>query len=68
VTKIETERAYQCGGDQDGSGGSPSPNPAGKLYGVINTLPATLIGEWRIGTMLIYVAANGNLPYAFSLP
>ncbi len=66
VTKIETEHDYKCDGSgndngNDNGGGNTSPDHTGELYGLINTLPATLLGEWTIGTMSILVDGNTRL-------
>lgn len=46
VTKLETEQAYKCNGDSS----NPSV-PTGELYGVVESLPANLLGNWTIGAM-----------------
>ena len=48
VREIETERAYRCGG-QSGAGAEA------EAYGVLQSFPANLIGEWNVGGM-VYVA------------
>ena len=46
LTKLATEHDYKCTGS-GGNGGSA--NPQGELYGVINSFPVGLIGQWVIG-------------------
>jgi len=48
LREVETERAYHCDG-QSGAGAEA------EAYGVIQSFPANLIGEWNVGG-LIYVA------------
>lgn len=47
LTKLSTEHDYKCNGSGGNGGGGA--NPQGELYGVINSFPATLIGQWVIG-------------------
>lgn len=44
LVKLSTERDYKCSGNHDGIS-------YGELYGIINSFPAGLIGEWVIGGM-----------------
>lgn len=44
--EIETEQQYRCGGDDDGGA-----NAEGELYGVLQSFPDGLVGEWNIGGM-----------------
>lgn len=46
LTKLATEHDYKCSGS-GGSGGNV--NPQGELYGVIDSFPTGLIGQWVIG-------------------
>lgn len=54
LTELSTERDYKCSNnndeedDEDDSQGDVS---YGKLYGIITSFPADLIGEWVIGDM-----------------
>ncbi|MBX3012421.1 MAG: hypothetical protein KF832_12980 [Caldilineaceae bacterium] len=57
LREVETGRGFRCGGS-DGSGA----NAAGELYGVIQSFPATLIGDWNIGG--ITVLADGATEFA----
>ena len=54
IREIETERAYRCGGQ----GGTGTGTEA-EAYGVLQSFPANLIGEWNIGG-LIYVADSAT--------
>ena len=48
LREVETERAYRCDG-QSGAGAEA------EAYGVLQSFPANLIGDWNVGGM-IYVA------------
>lgn len=52
IREIETERDYRCGGQ----GGA---TPEAEIYGVLQSFPATLIGEWNVGGQ-VYVADAGT--------
>lgn len=47
LTKMATEHDYKCTGSGGNGGGSA--NPQGDMYGVIDSFPAGLIGQWVIG-------------------
>ncbi len=53
ATKIETKRAYKCGGSSSGGGSSQA---YGEMYGLIEQMPSNgLFGTWRIGGMSFVV-------------
>ncbi len=58
VREIETERDYRCGGTA-GTGETGGTAGEGEIYGVLQSFPAGLIGEWNVGGMS-YVADAGT--------
>jgi hypothetical protein len=53
IREIETEQAFRCGGDDD-----DDTNAEGELFGVLQSFPAGLLGEWNIGGMTFVADAT----------
>lgn len=56
IREIETEHAYRCGGssgggDDDGSGET-------ELYGILQSFPSTLTGNWNVGGITFLADSN----------
>ena len=56
ITEIETSHGFRCGGNDDSG-----TNARGELYGLIQSFPITLTGDWNIGG--ITVAADSNTEF-----
>ncbi|MCB0063800.1 MAG: hypothetical protein KDE19_16875, partial [Caldilineaceae bacterium] len=56
LREIETTSSFRCG-DSDGHGG----NAHGNLFGVIQEIPAGLMGDWQIGGTTVTVDAATEL-------
>ncbi|RME86074.1 MAG: hypothetical protein D6775_01050, partial [Caldilineae bacterium] len=56
ATKIATEHDYKCSGGSGGSGGGGEYH--GEMYGIINSFPQGLIGQWQIGGMTFVADAS----------
>lgn len=53
IREIETEQAYRCGGNNGGGDddGNDDGSGEGELYGILQSYPAALVGNWNIGGM-----------------
>ncbi|MCB0112198.1 MAG: hypothetical protein KDE53_40020 [Caldilineaceae bacterium] len=49
MREIETEQAYRCGGSGGSGGGSDDGSGEAELYGILQSFPANLIGNWNVG-------------------
>ena len=59
--EIESERAYKCGASGNDDPGNDDPGGErweAEMYGVLNSFPEGLIGEWEIGGMTFVADAN----------
>jgi len=48
MRELEKSRGFRCGGNDDSGS-----NAHGEIYGVIQSLPTALIGEWNIGGITV---------------
>jgi len=49
--KIEGKREYECGNSSGGGNGGGDHRDEGEVYGMLQSFPAGLIGEWQIGNL-----------------
>ncbi len=49
--KIEGKREYECGNSGGGGDGGGDHQGEGELYGMLQSFPAGLIGEWQVGNL-----------------
>ena len=57
IREVRTERDYRCGGTAGRRDGGAAGE--GEIYGVLQSFPANLIGEWNVAGMT-YVADTGT--------
>ncbi|MEZ4616863.1 MAG: DUF5666 domain-containing protein [Caldilineaceae bacterium] len=62
IREIETKQAYRCSGNNGGGGGGADDGSGeGELYGILQSFPANLVGDWNIGGMTF--VADGSTEF-----